>query len=239
MSYKHLLPLLGLVLIGVGLVEGRWLLFLIWLGADFLILGLAHWRHAHRVFGKTLDGALPFWSWLLFLPLLTCNSAVWHLLRVLSREPSHSQATDNLVVGRRLLASEVDGSFDNYVDLTAEFVEPAVIRRSPGYRCFPLLDGAAPTPDALRQAVSSLQPGRTFVHCAQGHGRTGLFALALLLSSGAAHAVDEGLRMLKAARPGIRLNHEQQRCIQAYVSQLNPSARPSATRHGGFEKRTD
>ncbi len=46
MSYKHLLPMLGLVLIGVGLIEGGWLLLLVWLGADFLMLGLAHWRHA-------------------------------------------------------------------------------------------------------------------------------------------------------------------------------------------------
>jgi hypothetical protein len=149
MSYKHLLPLLGLALIAIGLFERGWRRLLVWLGGDFLILGLAQWRHVHHVFGKRADGTLPLWSWLLFLPLLAFNLAVWHVLRLLSREPAHTTVTDNLVVGRRLLAAEVDGNFDNYVDLTAEFVEPSAIRRSPAYRPWPLLDGSAPTPDAL------------------------------------------------------------------------------------------
>ncbi len=217
MTYKHLLPPLGLALIALGLVEGGWLLLLVWLGADFLILGLAHWRRAHHVFGKRPGGTFPVWSWLLFLPLLLYNGAVWHLLRLLSREPPHTTVTDNLVIGRRLLASEVNGKFDNIVDLTAEFVEPAAIRRSPGYCCFPLLDASAPTPEALRQSVASLRPGRTLVHCAQGHGRSALYALALLLRSGATRNVEDGLRMLKKARPGVRLNKEQQHCIRVYA----------------------
>ena len=109
------------------------------------------------------------------------------------------------------------GEFDNYVDLTAEFAEPAAIRKSPAYRSFPILDGAAPSPEALRAAVAGLRPGRTFVHCAQGHGRTGLFALAVLLSSGVARSVEDGLRLLRTARPGIRLSRDQRRCIEVYA----------------------
>jgi len=221
MSYKNLLPVLGLGLIALGLFERDWLRLLVWLGGDFLILGLAHWRHAHHVFGKRADGTLPLWSWLLFLPLLAFSFAVWFMLRLLSREPAHNTVTENLVVGRRLLAAEVDGNFDNYVDLTAEFVEPSAIRCSPAYRLWPLLDGSAPTPDALRQSVASLRPGRTFVHCAQGHGRTGLYALAFLLDSGAADNVEDGLRMLRAVRPGIRLNKAQRECIQAFAKRLS------------------
>jgi protein-tyrosine phosphatase len=103
-----------------------------------------------------------------------------------------------------LLPFELEDEFHNIVDLTAEFSEPPSIRSSPFYRSFPILDGGAPTPEALRAAVASLRPGRTFVHCAQSHGRTGLFALAVLLSSGVARSVEDGLRMLLAARPGIR-----------------------------------
>jgi protein-tyrosine phosphatase len=108
-----------------------------------------------------------------------------------------------------LLPSEVPAGFDNYVDLTAEFAEPSSIRRSSAYVCFPILDGAAPAPQALRKAVGNLRPGRTFVHCGQGYGRTGLFAAAVLLTSGAAGTMEEALQMLVAARPGIRLNGEQ------------------------------
>jgi len=217
MSYRHLLTLLGVTLIVLGLVERGWFLMAVWLGCDFLILGGAHGRGFHRVFGKRPDGSLPTWSWLCFLPLLIYTSTVWHLIRLFSREPACDVVTENVVVGRRLLASEFDDEFDNYVDLTAEFSEPAAIRHSPSYRSFPILDGAAPTPEALRTVVAALKPGRTFIHCAQGHGRTGLFALAVLLNSGAASSVDDGLRMLSAVRAGIRLSSDQRRCIQIYA----------------------
>jgi hypothetical protein len=217
MSYRRVLILVGVALVALGAVERDWFLIAVWLGCNLVIVGLAHGRGAHRVFGKRGDGTLPLWSWLLFFPLLALTTGVWHLIRLLSREPARSKVSDQLVVGRRLLASELDGEFDNYVDLTAEFSEPRVIRRSPGYRSFAILDGAAPAPEALRAAVAGLRPGRTFVHCAQGHGRAALFALAVLLSSGVVRGVDDGLRLLSAARPGIRLSGEQRKCIRAYA----------------------
>lgn len=201
----------------LGAFERGWALLAVWPGCDLLALAFAHSRGAHRIFGKRPDGALPLWGWLIFVPMLSYMSAVWHLVRIFSREPARSVVTEQLVVGRRLLASELDGEFDNYVDLTAEFAEPSAIRRSPAYRSFPILNDAAPSPEALRVAVRSLRPGRTFIHCARGYGRTGLFALAVLLTSGVAHSVEDGLRMLRAVRPGIRLNREQHKCIQMYA----------------------
>jgi len=191
MTYRHILILLGIILIVLGWTERGWFLISIWLGCDFLVLGIAHGRGSHRVFGKRADGTLPLWSWLVFLPLLLYTTATWHLIRLFSREPARNVITEQLVVGRRLLAFELEGDFDNFVDLTAELAEPLAIRSSASYRSFPILDGSAPTPEALRTAVAGLRPGRTFIHCAQGHGRTGLFALAFLLSSGAARSVEE------------------------------------------------
>lgn len=220
MSYRHLLTLLGLVLVVLGVAERGWFLPAVWLGGDFLVLGVAHGRGLHRVFGKRSDGTMPLWSRLAFLPLLIYTTMVWHFIRLLSRESPSNAVTGNLVVGRRLLAFEVEGDFNNFVDLTAEFTEPSAIRRSPAYCSFPILDGAAPTPEALRAAVASLRPGRTYIHCAQGHGRTGLFALAVLLSSGVARSVDEGMRMLLAVRPAIRLSRDQRRCIETYARNM-------------------
>jgi protein-tyrosine phosphatase len=217
MSNRHVLTLLGVALIIFGLVERGWFLVMVWFGGNFLVLGIAYGRGLHRVFGKRADGTLPLWSWLVFLPLLIYTAVVWHLIRLFSREPVRNAVTEQLVIGRRLLSFEVEGEFDNFVDLTAEFPEPSSIRRSPSYRSFPILDGGAPTPEALRAVVTSLRPGRTFVHCAQGHGRTGLFALAMLLDSGVVRSVEEGLRMLTAARPGVRLNRVQLKCIQVFA----------------------
>ena len=87
MSHRHSLTLLGLVLITIGLFERGWLLLVVWLGCDFLALGIAHARGAHRVFGKRSDGSLPIWSWSVFLPLLLYTNAVWHISRLLCRGP--------------------------------------------------------------------------------------------------------------------------------------------------------
>lgn len=217
MSYRHLLTLLGLVVIALGLIEGGWFLLAVWLGCNFLVLGVAYGCGAHQVFGKRADGTLPWWSRLVFLPLLVYARVVWHFIRLFSREPKQNMVTEQLVIGRRLLPFEVQGEFDNFVDLTAEFSEPSSIRCSPCYRSFPILDGSAPTPQALRAAVAGLRPGRTFIHCAQGHGRTGLFALAVLLSSGLARNVEDGLRILCKARPAVRLSRAQRRCIEIYA----------------------
>ena len=222
MSYRHQLALLGFALIALGALKGGWLLLLVWLGVNFLVLGIAHGRGEHRIFGKRPDGTLPLWSWVLFFPLLAYTAGVWHLLRLLTREPSCHGITEQLVVGRRLLPSEVQGDFDNYIDLTAELAEPAAIRRGSSYRCVPILDGAAPSPEVLREAVRSLRPGRTFIHCAQGHGRTGLFALAVLLESGSARNVEEGLQRLAAVRPGIRLSEQQIQCVRRYAETRTP-----------------
>ncbi len=221
MSYQYLLTLLGILLLALGVYERGWFLVAVWLGCNFFILGVAHWRRAHGVFGKRADGTLPLWSWLMFFPLLIYTTAVWHLVRRFSREPAITQVTDNVVVGRRLLASEFEGEFENIVDLTAEFSEPSPVRCSVSYRSFPILDAAAPAPEALRTAVANLRPGRTFIHCAQGHGRTGLFTLAVLLNSGVVRTVEDGLRMLSAVRPAVRLSKEQRKCIEAYAQKID------------------
>lgn len=220
MSHRYLLILLGLVLIGIGLFERGWLLLAIWFGSNFLTLGIAHALGCHRVFGKRSDGTLPLWSWFVFLPLLLFTYLVWHILRLCSSEPAHNKVMDGLVVGRRLRPDEVEGEFVNYVDLTAEFPEPRAIRRHPSYQCFPILDGAAPDPTELGEAINRCREGRTFIHCAQGHGRTGLFALAMMLKTGAVQTVAEGLEKLRAVRPAVNLSDAQRRCIEDFAARL-------------------
>ena len=41
MSYRHLLTLLGLVLVALGVTERGWFLPAVYLGGDFLVLGLS------------------------------------------------------------------------------------------------------------------------------------------------------------------------------------------------------
>jgi hypothetical protein len=220
MKYVLSLSALGIALAVIGAQSGIFGTVLIWLGVDFLFLGIAHYRRAHGLFGKRANGTIPLWSWVAFLPLLLFSSLVWHAARKFSSEPAFNRISNELVVGRRLLAHELPAEFANYIDLTAEFQEPRIFRESPGYVAFPVLDACAPSPESLRAVVSQLRPGTTFIHCAQGHGRTGLFALAVLLTSGAVRSVDEGLSLLASIRPAIRLSPQQAECIRAYANNI-------------------
>jgi hypothetical protein len=173
-----------------------------------------------RFYGKRPDGSLPWWSWLLFLPLHVLTHAVWHLARALFKDDKFNAITSELVVGRRLVAGEHEGGFTNFVDLTAEFRAPAAARATPNYLSFPILDGGVPTIGDLRATLRKLQPGRTYVHCAQGRGRAGLFATAWLLDAGLAATVPDALAILKSARPGIQLNRTQLRCAEDFAAEL-------------------
>jgi protein-tyrosine phosphatase len=211
----------GIFLTGIGLwlavaaFHSRILpgLILAWCALTFLAVGTAYFTRCHRVFGKRADGTLPRWSKLLFFPFLTFNHVVWSWQWRLARKAATSIVDPDLVMGRRLRNHEVHGDFANYVDLTAEFEEPLAARSLPGYLSLPILDGSAPSAVALAKNLSQLRPGRTYVHCAQGYGRAGLFALAWLISRGKAASIEEGLQMLRQARPNVRLNHEQAACV--------------------------
>lgn len=199
-------------------------ILLVWLLLDFVIMGIACQFGWSRLFTKRANGVLGLPGWIFFGPLLGYTWIFWTVLRVARREPACNKVTSNLWVGRRLLPHEVPETFAVYLDLTAEFTEPRAIRNLPSYRCFPILDTMAPTPEALRQEINSLPAGIMFVHCAMGHGRTGLFAAALLLYRGEASSVEESLTLLQRARPGIALKDRQRRCLEAFHASLVASS---------------
>ncbi|HET9226289.1 MAG TPA: tyrosine-protein phosphatase [Thermoanaerobaculia bacterium] len=216
MRYAGSLIALGLVLVSSLAVYGAWGLPVVWLGGDLIVIGCAYLKGKHRIFGKDCAGCVPRWSRIFFFPYLVLSSAIWHASRIFGREQAYNLVREDLVVGRRLLPREVPEDFANYVDLTAELEDPVAVRGLPGYVAFPILDASAPDPESLKAAVRSLRPGATFIHCAQGHGRTGLFAVALLLASGEVRTIAEGFALVQSARPGIHFSREQRRCLERF-----------------------
>jgi hypothetical protein len=226
MKYAITFGLMSLLLFALGVVypSARW--FLIWSALSFGSVALGYAGLGPRVFGKGHDGRISLPLKILNFPYLAYTWLVWHLCRLISREPAFNVIDDDLVIGRRLLAGEAPEGFDHYVDLTAEFEDPVQIRERAGYRCFPILDASVPSFADLRGAVEETSSGRAFVHCAQGHGRTGLFALALLLRRGSVHSVDEGVSILKRLRPAVRLNQEQTAFAHRYLTTEAQQAAP-------------
>lgn len=218
---------LAMLLALAAVTRGGTAWWLIWPALNFAGLAFSYSQERPRPFGKRGDGTLRGEWVVLYFPLLILTWSIWHLWRLVTRERAFDPIDGTLIVGRRLLPSEPLPDADHYVDLTQEFAEPRAIRERPGYWSFPILDAAAPSPDSLLEVVLQLLPARTlYVHCAQGHGRTGLVASVILLATGRAVTAAEALERIQRVRPGVRLSMAQLQCLGECERLLKRPAAP-------------
>jgi protein-tyrosine phosphatase len=212
-----ILVLLGLVTCArVWLHAGGLLWVFGWPGIAFVAVGVAHILNVRSVFGKRADGTIGKFHMTALLPFLAFTWATWHLVRATTREPMIHSLTPELWLGRRLLATELPVDVDHVVDLTAEFRE-AVRARS--YTSLPILDGGIPDQHELRSALDAVpRCGTTFVHCAQGHGRTALFAACFLIDREGVDA-DTAIARVLAARPRARMRASQRSFVTEFAAQ--------------------
>jgi len=189
-------------------------LLMMWSGLSFLVASTAYFDSSPSLFGKSSRGLLLPNRQFLFLPYLLFAWTVWHAWRLLSREPAYHRITDRLLIGRRLLSHELPAGVDHVVDLTCEFNEPRRLREG-SYRSLPILDGEDVQCETLRRWADDVArlPGTVYIHCAQGHGRTGMFAAAVLVCSGEAATPDEALNRITNVRPGVRLSPAQRQAL--------------------------
>jgi protein-tyrosine phosphatase len=219
MKYAITFFLLACLISGYAIHLGGWWHLLHWCALSCLVLAIGYAGLGARVFGKRPDGTIPVWSKVIHLPFLLYRWFTWNVIRTVSRENSTDQITPDLIIGRRLHANERFDNIGQYIDLTAEFEEPKEIRESPEYLSVPILDGGIPTVLELSAAISRASSGLTYVHCAQGHGRTGMFALALLAARRHIQSIEDGLDLLKKMRPGVGLNSAQMQFIRNYMAE--------------------
>ena len=211
MKYGVLFAIVAVLLAGSAILHGGWRLLLLWPAISFGVVAIGYLYFGPIIYGKTSQGVLSICMQLVLLPFLLYLWSVWYALRLVKREPALNQLTDKVYIGRRLLSHEFPDKIDHVVDLTCEFSEPKALR-SCSYYSYPILDGVAPSANKLRQWVGevAMLPGTVFIHCAEGHGRTGLFAAALLLTTGHSKTPDEALQLIRSKRPRVRLGRHQQ-----------------------------
>ena len=207
-----------------AVVRGQWALLLFWPGGSFALAGAAYAGIGPRLFGKRSNGSLAKFSAAVLLPYLLYTWALWHLWRLCTREAPYHELFNGLKIGRRLLPHELPGDVTEVFDLTAEFPEPTLIRERGGYRCYPTLDAKPLEPVALFQAAKQVTEavGGAYIHCANGHGRTGTLAGAVLLLAGRVQTVDEALEYLRSCRPGVKLNSQQTIALREFAKTLQP-----------------
>ena len=210
MKYGIFFSLIAVLLATVAVILRGWLFLLLWPALSVAIVAMGYFHLGPRVYGKSACGLLSPTNQLLLFPYLLCLRSLWHLIRFVRREPPFNQLTDCIFIGRRLLSRELPDDIDRVIDLTCEFNEPRTLRwRS--YHSFQILDGLAPSPEQLRQWVERVAglSGNIYIHCAEGRGRTGLFAAALLLHIGHSPTAHDALQFIKSKRPHVRLGKHQ------------------------------
>jgi protein-tyrosine phosphatase len=220
MRYSATFAILAMVLLIDAAYVGGCAWLFAWPAASFLIVALAYAGAGPKLLGKRPDGTIALWALVLHLPYFTLTWGVWHFQRWLSRAAPATEVSPGVWVGRRPLPRELPNTVTLVVDLTGEFRELAGVRAGRTYICPPALDATAPRPADLRRAVAMVSKwdGPVYIHCALGHGRTGMFAAALMIFRGLVPDVRAAIELLQASRPGIRLNPAQRRCLEALVT---------------------
>lgn len=216
MKYGFLFLLLALAMSVAATRGGPWAWLLFYPAFSFGVVSAAYLFSAPGVFGKRFDGGRSRLGTLLVLPYVLYVAAVWHVVRLLSREPKSNSLGDDLVLSRRLLGHELPDNIASVVDLTCEFTEPYDRWKIQSYTCYPMLDGSGATADELRELAVEINdmPKPVLIHCAQGHGRTGLVAAAVLLVSGKVQTAADAIAMVQSVRPGVELNREQRSVLE-------------------------
>ena len=181
-----------------------WLaVFLAWCALSCAAVSLAYARNRPGLYGKR-DGVLPAWRVLLLGPFLAAFWIGWGLRDLFRSKPRYHLVAPGLWVGARIGAEELPAGVKTVVDLTSELWEPAAIRRMPGYRSFPVLDGSYPhDEDAFLELLAEVAdtPGGVYVHCESGRGRAPTMAALLLLARGVVDSPEAALELVQKRRP--------------------------------------
>jgi protein-tyrosine phosphatase len=217
MKIGFLYTSIGTLAAAYGLQEwtARWLLC--WFGFAYLMVGAAYLVRNSQILGKQPNGKLSFYAQMALFPYLSITWAIWYAMRIFRKEPPYHQVLPDLFVGRRLLSKEYPDKFDAVLDLTSEFSEPKAVLARHDYYSLPILDGCGISELTLvTQLKEIFEEDRVlFIHCAEGHGRTGMVAAAAMLLKGIADQPEAAIRFVQNRRPKVRLNQEQKRTVIA------------------------
>jgi hypothetical protein len=97
------------------------------------------------------------------------------------------------------------------VDLTAEFPVRHRVLLGRTFRCLPSLDREMPQEQPLGLLAREVADwdGITYIHCANGHGRSAVLAAMVLVLRGECVSVADGIRKMQLRRPVISCQPHQ------------------------------
>lgn len=232
MKYAVIFSLVGMGFIAAAATYrgGSW--FLIWPGIAFFVVGLAYAIPAHSLWNKTASGDISTLRVLALAPYAILLWVIWHTHRLLSRENrcdlviAPDAGRGAVWLGRWPFVNELPQETSLVVDLLAEWPARKGIAENRTYWAHPVLDGCPPNDvRAFVELVKTVanHEGTTYVHCAMGHGRSGLVGAAIVLARGKTDDVSDAIAHIQRFRPGVKLNRAQLRFLRNVADQLRPA----------------
>lgn len=229
MKYSVMLTLLGLGQIVLAVPNQTAVLLsylMLWSGISWIVVSIAYATNAAWIFGKRDDGGMNWLPIVLLLPFVLVTWLLWHLQKRLTQEPTHNEIVPGIWLGRRCYDAELPPGVKTVVDMTSEFIEPLKVRQGRSYLCVPTLDTSAPALAGFQTLMESVSrsPEPIYIHCAQGHGRSAMVAIAALVAKGRSNSLVEAEHIVKQSRPGIKISTTQRRLLEKWSANLsNPN----------------
>lgn len=205
------LMIISIVLIQQGVVKGGYIFYIpmiasLWCATAAGLLSKAYQENDALGLGKMEDGRQSLSGFITFFPYLIPLWIRQFFITRCTKEPAYNEVLPGIFIGKRLSAAKaLPKECTTIVDLCAEFPEAKSIRSMPGYKSFPILEASICSKEEFCKFIETLPERGIYIHCGQGHGRTGFFTAAFLLERGYAKSVDEAEKMLVTARPKLKL----------------------------------
>lgn len=199
-----------------------------WTFVALAMVSSAYWLNTASLFRKRQGGKIPVYIRWLLIPFLLGVRVYNAWVRHRDGQPGWHAVTDNLFVGRRLLASDIESlkqqDITAILDVTAEFdaLDWSSDNADIEYLNLPVLDHKAPSEQQIHQAIQWInrqhqQHNKVLVHCALGRGRSVFVVAAYLLMTTATRSVEAVLQKIQQQRQVARLNSVQQDKLEAFA----------------------
>ena len=188
-----------------------------WFSLTAALVAIAYAWGNPSLFGRRGDGTIPLWRRVALFPYTMFVHGVWHVQRLLLREPPWHQIARGIYLGRWPREKDCPPEVTLVVDLTAEL--PKAAMGSFAYLLTPTLDGCSPDVEALERLAQRVatHDGVSYVHCAAGHGRSATVVAAALAIRGTHGTLDEVIEHLRSVRPGVRINSVQRAVLDRWA----------------------
>ena len=200
-------------LIGRTVPYGLLSLLCFWCVVSALWMTVAYlFQQPFLVLGKSPKR--PFFALILMLnfPFLVAYWLLWIFRHGFSKNAPVNRIKDtNISISQWPIFRVSPEKYDVVIDLTSEM--PAIYPVSGQYFSLPNLDGV---PLCRWDVPSDLENRQILVHCAQGRGRSAVYAAMLLKELGYTSNADIAYEWLQQSRPSVHLTKAQLKQLRYY-----------------------